>query len=95
MTVDSWIQLSIAVPVFCGFIWVIGLWMGKRAKKSLNQILLQVTPNGGDSMTIGDRIVRLEKNQIALSESQRLQTESLKRIEGAVGKVPKRNELPQ
>ncbi len=77
---DTWIQFTIALTcvltmLAAGIVGLIKLGM------SLGSLRKQVTPNGGNTNTLGDRVVRLE-------ESQKLQSEALARIESTLKKLP-------
>lgn len=45
----------------------LGVWVWRRLVKAVSiavaEILKKVTPNGGDSEDIGDRVVRIERDQ--------------------------------
>ena len=76
MTISDWIQLAIAIPTLCGFLWVVGSGV-RRVIHALAAVLDQVQPNGGNTDKLGDRVVKLgkaveasERKVVAIADAQ-------------------------
>ena len=81
---DTWIQFTIALT--CVLTMLTGSILGLiKLGMSIGSLRKQVTPNGGHTDMLGDRVVRLE-------HSQKMQSEALDRIEAMLAQLPCRPE---
>jgi hypothetical protein len=64
----NWLYIVIAVGVIVGGIVAVNQWLSARAvrESKLDNLLMEVKANGGDSLSIGDTVARTEAKVDAL-----------------------------
>ncbi len=83
----DWIQFGILIVTAIPLLWVGGKW-GVKLAIALERITKEVTPNGGNTTRLGDRVVKVERtldeqNETLEQHTRELQAQSksMRRIE--------------
>ncbi len=78
----DWIQFFILMCMAIPLLWVGGKW-GIKLAIALERITKEVTPNGGNTTNLGDRVVKIEQTLEEHGLELKRQTSALHRIERA------------
>ncbi len=90
----DWIQFGILLCMAIPLVWVAGKWLLKYGR-ALERITKEVTPNGGDSSRLGDRVVKVEKTLEDQNETMERHTRELQAQSKSMRRIEQFLKIPQ